>query len=338
MIRRPPRSTLFPYTTLFRTVSLMPMLPPAPGLLSTTTDWPSTWDMVGVMARASTSAAPPGAKFTTRRTGRSGHLSPAFCASAGTEAVAPSRASRPRRRQRLKGVVLCMSYVSLGYEFLKTVRAPEAAAAQRSIQPYARRLDDLAPAPAFAAPVVTHLRRRAGQRLQRQRLEARQHGRRAQRLLQRHGPGLYGGVVRACGCDQALPGMGLEVLDALLGQRGHGRMALEPLGAGHADDAQLAGRNVLGRRRAVGQHEGDLAADHVDQGRPRAAIGHMGHLQAQALRQQFGGQVVGRAQPRAAVADGAWLGLHPLRELLQVVHRQLVADHEDRKSTRLNSS
>ena len=30
-----------------------------------------------------------------------------------------------------EGVVLCMSYVSLGYEFLKTVRAPEAAAAQR---------------------------------------------------------------------------------------------------------------------------------------------------------------------------------------------------------------
>ncbi|EEF25460.1 conserved hypothetical protein [Ricinus communis] len=128
--------------------------------------------------------------------------------------------------------------------------------------------------------------------------------------------------------------MGLEVLDALLGQRGHGRMALEPLGAGHADGVQLAGRNVLGRRRAVGQHEGDLAADHVDQGRPRAAIGHMGHLHAQALGQQFGGQVVGRAQARAAIADGAWLGLHPLRELLQVVHRQLVADHEEQRETR----
>src|SRR5256885_13111675 len=42
--------------------------------------------------------------------------------------------------------------------------------------------------------------------------------------------------------------------------------------------------------------------------------------------------VVGRAQPRAAVADGAWLGLHPLRELLQVEHRQLVADHEEQRS------
>src|SRR2546426_9330123 len=31
MIRRPPRSTLFPYTTLFRSLSQVGSLPPAPG-------------------------------------------------------------------------------------------------------------------------------------------------------------------------------------------------------------------------------------------------------------------------------------------------------------------
>src|SRR2546430_10325223 len=30
MIRRPPRSTLFPYTTLFRSLSFAPMAPPPP--------------------------------------------------------------------------------------------------------------------------------------------------------------------------------------------------------------------------------------------------------------------------------------------------------------------
>src|SRR5687768_17864199 len=34
MIRRPPRSTLFPYTTLFRSSSLLTMVPKAPGLPS----------------------------------------------------------------------------------------------------------------------------------------------------------------------------------------------------------------------------------------------------------------------------------------------------------------
>src|SRR5258707_6060471 len=45
MIRRPPRSTLFPYTTLFRSASPAPMVPPAPGRLSMTSCWPRSWDI-----------------------------------------------------------------------------------------------------------------------------------------------------------------------------------------------------------------------------------------------------------------------------------------------------
>src|SRR2546422_7003403 len=42
MIRRPPRSTLFPYTTLFRSVTLLAIAGTIEGLLSTSSA-PATW-------------------------------------------------------------------------------------------------------------------------------------------------------------------------------------------------------------------------------------------------------------------------------------------------------
>src|SRR2546426_7449398 len=59
MIRRPPRSTLFPYTTLFRSTSLAPIAVPAPGRFSTTTCCPSDSDIFVNTVRAKKSVAPP---------------------------------------------------------------------------------------------------------------------------------------------------------------------------------------------------------------------------------------------------------------------------------------
>ena len=49
-----------------------PTLPFAPGLLSTTTDWPSASPSCLLIRRAMMSGAPAGAKPTTTRTGRTG--------------------------------------------------------------------------------------------------------------------------------------------------------------------------------------------------------------------------------------------------------------------------
>ncbi|MNV85687.1 hypothetical protein D3C71_1796590 [compost metagenome] len=49
-----------------------PMLPLAPALFSTTTGWPSRTDMDCATVRAITSVAPPAAKGTMMRKGRSG--------------------------------------------------------------------------------------------------------------------------------------------------------------------------------------------------------------------------------------------------------------------------
>ncbi len=50
----------------------VPMVVPAPGLLSIITGWPSALDRCGAMIRAVTSFTPPGGKFTTILTGRFG--------------------------------------------------------------------------------------------------------------------------------------------------------------------------------------------------------------------------------------------------------------------------
>src|SRR3712207_9420459 len=83
MMRRPPRSTLFPYTTLFRSLSVM-ILPPAtdPGTAVVTTVSNVSGNITGAQVR------PPGVS------GRRGHNAPTslycrhrgeyiFCISAG---------------------------------------------------------------------------------------------------------------------------------------------------------------------------------------------------------------------------------------------------------------
>ena len=65
------------------------MLPPAPGLFSTTTGWPRAVESFWPMIRASVSVLPPGAKGTTYVIGLLGHVSWA----AADDDTAPSAAN-----------------------------------------------------------------------------------------------------------------------------------------------------------------------------------------------------------------------------------------------------
>src|SRR6188472_1910240 len=72
-----------------------PMLPPAPGLFSTTTDWfHASWSFCASW-RATTSVVPPAANGTTILTGFEGHACAA--ASAGTSARTAAAARRLHR-------------------------------------------------------------------------------------------------------------------------------------------------------------------------------------------------------------------------------------------------
>jgi len=59
------------------------------------TGWPSASPILGAMARAEMSVAPPGVKPTIRRSGREGKVS---CAKAGAARGRAPAASRARRR------------------------------------------------------------------------------------------------------------------------------------------------------------------------------------------------------------------------------------------------
>src|SRR5271154_5578322 len=76
------------------------MLPPAPGLFSTTTDWPQTSCRRLLTRRAVISVEPPGVNGTTTRTGLAGQSA----ARAGHERIggaAKADAARPTKSRRL---------------------------------------------------------------------------------------------------------------------------------------------------------------------------------------------------------------------------------------------
>src|SRR5438094_2316919 len=84
-------TSVWPSGALFATKSA-PMLPPAPGLFSTTTGWPSACCSLAAMRRAERSTGPPGAYGTTRWTGRDGQS----CGKAKVLAQSASAALRVR--------------------------------------------------------------------------------------------------------------------------------------------------------------------------------------------------------------------------------------------------
>src|ERR1700754_624733 len=74
------------------------MLPPAPGLFSTTTDWPQTSCRRLLISRAVMSVEPPGVNGTTTRTGFAGQSAPAARRESAGAASAAALAPRKRRR------------------------------------------------------------------------------------------------------------------------------------------------------------------------------------------------------------------------------------------------
>src|SRR3982074_3029544 len=89
---------VYPSGSRWATISAA-MWPPAPGLFSTTTDWPQTSCRRLPTRRAVVSVEPPGVNGTTTRTGLAGQSAPA--AGDGPREGALAAAARPTKRRRL---------------------------------------------------------------------------------------------------------------------------------------------------------------------------------------------------------------------------------------------
>ncbi len=66
---------------------MVPMVPLAPALFTTTTDWPSTLPISSPSTRASTSVVPPAPKGTTMLSGREGKACAAACSGAAASSA-----------------------------------------------------------------------------------------------------------------------------------------------------------------------------------------------------------------------------------------------------------
>src|ERR1700704_4500391 len=99
------------------------MLPPAPGLFSTTTDWPQTSCRRLLTRRAVISVEPPGANGTTTRTGLTGQSAPEAreprMDGAATAAAIPTK----RRRFSIKRTPRFRPVVALGRDVFRSVGA-----------------------------------------------------------------------------------------------------------------------------------------------------------------------------------------------------------------------
>ncbi|MNV71486.1 hypothetical protein D3C71_1645080 [compost metagenome] len=82
--------------------SAVPRVPPAPGLLSTTSCWPRSAATRWVTTRATRSVAPLAGKGTITRTGRSGQLACACAADASTSRPARPQTPRPQESRRIQ--------------------------------------------------------------------------------------------------------------------------------------------------------------------------------------------------------------------------------------------
>src|SRR5262249_34719302 len=87
------------------------MVPPAPSLFSTTTDWPSVLLIDAAIERPTTSVGPPAANGTTSVTGRVGYP----CASALPAAQASRIDNKVRR-------TVCMDLAPFGFSRIDLVR------------------------------------------------------------------------------------------------------------------------------------------------------------------------------------------------------------------------
>ncbi|MNT44333.1 hypothetical protein D3C72_1808550 [compost metagenome] len=104
-----PTSTVWP--SVARATSCMPMLPPAPGLLSTTTGWPSAFCRAGCISRDTMSPGAPAGKATTSRTGLVGQVSAAWL---GARVASTAAAVRQAARGRRKAFMGCLLFFEMG--------------------------------------------------------------------------------------------------------------------------------------------------------------------------------------------------------------------------------
>ena len=96
---------------------------------------------------------------------------------------------------------------------------------------------------------------------------------------------------RAARREEAEPFGEHQVLVALLGKGRYARRKAAALRARHAEEARLAGADLLGELADRPGHRLDLAGDHVLDGGLRAAIGDMLQLDAGRLAQQHANEV-----------------------------------------------
>ncbi len=120
--------------------------------------------------------------------------------------------------------------------------------------------------------------------------------------------------------DHALPCRGVEARHAGVGKRRHVGQRREALFGRHRERAQFSGLDQRQRRTEIAEHQLDVAAHQIVERRRRAAIGHMGHLDAGHAGEQRRGQMMERADAAGAVAQRPFLG--ELDEILDAVHRQ----------------
>src|SRR5262245_58500393 len=273
------------------------MLPPAPGLLSTTTCWPHISESRAPMMRPTASMPPPGVNGTTSLTMRLGQPP---CASAapgartgkktgattGATAEAAARRIRPRRSSM-------MSLLDLD---------PGG-------------LDDRAPLVGFRSQPRIEF---AGRR-------------RHDRDADLHESGLDGGL------SQDRDGVGVDFLDDVdrclgryeeciprgdieTGQGVRNRRKLhrsrKPLGRADRKTAQLAGAHLLQHPGGGVEHHVDASGDHVVERRRHAAIGHVRHLETRHALEQLARKVWRGAYARRRKGELAAIGLAMSDELL----------------------
>ena len=103
-----------------RATSCMAILPAAPGLFSTKTFCPKVLESSAAVERATISELPPGAKGTTKRTGRVGQASSAARAMPGSrleQAIAPAPVSKWRREMASTSWVDGLSWAAMGLRY-----------------------------------------------------------------------------------------------------------------------------------------------------------------------------------------------------------------------------
>src|SRR5262245_19576594 len=262
------------------------MLPPAPGLFSTTTCWPHISDSRAPRMRAMPSMPPPGVNGTISLTTRVGHGAGACAGARWTSGSwkAGDVAASATRRRRVIMMVLSAS----------------------SVDADTGRLDDRTPLVDVGLEILREL----------------VDGRADHRVAELFEPRLDRGLGKRRGriCvdfpddigrrsrrqQKPVPGRDFEARYACLGhgrQLRGGRLAR---GAGNRKSAELPRPDEV-ERDAARELEVDASWNEVVVGGPGATIGHVGHLDASHALEQLAGHVRGRADAGRRIGELASL-------------------------------